>query len=286
MRKKLHALVPGWSIIAFTALLLLSAALFVAPYTGIFASQAQQTAGPMGVDSLSDAEADEAISALRSVQGAQAAAVRASSLVNASGVVISAPAEEIVLVERHAEQKAVMAAGAWERRADVYNYRYADDTLHHASYNYATDTLTTIETVQGVQFPLSQAERDLAVELAFADPTLRAHMQNEYRAITGNEMTSPDQVEVRVFVYRAGATPETESPKSAQCGIQRCAQLLIVTPDYTTFHALPIVNLSTLEVASINSLALSPANAPQAADGHTDHTHDGLQGDGTQGGGE
>lgn len=278
MPKKLHLIFPRWAIIAFTALVLLSGAVLVAPYTGLLAEAAQQPAGPFGVDSLSEEEAAEAIAALRATQGPAAAAVRASSLVNASGAAISVPAEEVVLVERHGEEKGVMAAGMWQRRADVYNYRYADDTLLHAIYNYETNTLTAVETLQGVQFPLSQAERDLATAIAFADPQLRVHMQGEYRAITGRELTAPDLVSVRAFVYHAGASPETESPKSAQCGIQRCAQLLILTPDSTTFHALPVVNLSTLEVASINSLALNVDNAPQAAD--AGHSHDGTQGGG------
>lgn len=265
---------PRWSLIAFLALLSLSAVALAAP---ALTSSAQLAAPPTGYDPLSDAEIAEATGALVAAQGARAAEIRASALTAADGAQITAPAESTILVERHEEEKGAMAAGNWQRRADLYTYDYADDTLLHHIYNYEDDSLTLVEQAQDVQLALSMQERALATQIAFADPALLAQMEQEYRAITGGELTDPSQLDIRAFVYRSGAAPETEPPQAAACGRQRCAQLLIVTPDYTTFHALPVINLSTLSVASIFPLALDPAaaGAPPAADhAHDDHTHD------------
>jgi hypothetical protein len=230
------------------------------------------------VDPLDEAEAAQALAALTAVRGASADAVRASVPDQPGETVVTAPAQEVLLVERHAEGKEVMASGAWERRADVLEYRYADDTLVHSIFNYATGTLEVVEEVQGVQPPLTESERQLAIELAFADPALRAHMGDEYRLITGESLTGPEQLDIRVFVYHAGANPETEPPEAAVCGVQRCGQLLILTADNVTFSSLPVVNLSTLSVARVVPLAVSETDAAGAT-GDEEHDHHDQHGD-------
>lgn len=265
---RLFRLFPRWSLITFIALLALSAAVIAAP---ALTSSAQIASAPTGYDPLSDAEISEATGALVLAQGASAAEVRTSPLLAADGSAITAPAEATILVERHQEEKGVMAAGNWERRADLYIYRYADDTLLHYLYNYEDDSLTLLQQGQDYQPALSMDERDLVTQIAFADPALLAQMQEEYRIITGEELTQPSQISIRPFVYYSGASPATEPPQAQVCGRQRCAQLLIVTGDYTTFQALPVINLSTLSVASIFPLALDP-HGPHALP-VDDHAH-------------
>lgn len=269
----LLSLFPRWSIITFLALLALGGATLAAPAL----MPQQQTGAPIGVDSLTDIEAGEAEAAAVVALGARAAEVRTSAFTAADGAAITASATSVVLTERHDEGKQALAAGSTARRADVYLYNYVDDTLQHALYDYADKTLTTVETAQGVQFPLTQAERTLATQLAFADPALFSVMQEEFRTLTGKELIDPAQLDIRAFVYHSGAAPETEPPEAAVCGVQRCAQLLIVADQQTTFHALPVVNLSTLSVASIFPLALDPIANPgpgaSASDAHDHDTH-------------
>lgn len=265
---------PPWALYAFATLAALSAAVVIAaPGAAPF-----RQGGGVGVDPLTDDEARRALESFEAQHGVQSAAVRTSPVLAPGQPAILAPAEEVILVERHPEEKTVMASGAWDRRADVYVYRFADDTLIHGLYNYATGETTVTEEVQGVQLPLSAAERDLAARIAFADPATLEFMHSEYRRITARELTAPEQVDIRAFVYHAGANPETEPPEAARCGVQRCAQLLILADDNITFDAMPVVNLSTLTVASLTPLAvegIGPA-ATSGADGH-DHTGGGHE---------
>ncbi len=211
-------------------------------------------------------------SASDALRSASASAVRTSAA-GPGQVAVTAPAEEMVLVERHAESKEAMAAGVWPRRADLFLYRYADDTLVHGLYDYASGLTSIVEEVRGVQLPLSDNERDTAIALAYADPAMRAQMADEYRLVTGRELTSAAQLDIRVFNYHAGANPDMETEEAAACDINRCAQLLILTDDNVTLYALPIVNLSTMRVVS-NGQASATAAAlasSDAGDDHADH---------------
>ncbi len=113
--KKLLSYFPRWSLIAFLALVALGSVTLAAP-----ALMPQRQADvPFGVDSLTDAETVEAAAAVQAAQGVRAAAVRASTLAAADGSAITAPAEVVVLTERHDEGKQALAAGSPARRADV-----------------------------------------------------------------------------------------------------------------------------------------------------------------------
>lgn len=254
MRQVLR-LLPRWSMIGFVVLMLVSVAVvWAAP--GDFAVSLQAEAGT-GYDPLSEREQTNALDAVLATGAVQAASVRESTPELSSDPVISAPAQEVLLVQRRQEAKAMTARGDWPRRADVYVYRYSDDTLMHSVYNYETGQIDQVEEVQGVQLPLTQAERTLAVEIAFADPGLRGLLNDEYARITGQPLTGPELLDIRVFVYHTGAAPDLETPETVACGVARCAQLMILTPDNATLEYLPIVNLSTLKVASTAPLALS-----------------------------
>jgi hypothetical protein len=266
MRNLLHILLrvlPRWSIIVFLVLVLASAGVALAAP----ASQLGASAASAGLDPLSPDEQARALAGAAALRSVSAAAVRTAQA-DPGQVAVTAPAEELVLLERHQESKDVMAAGAWARRADLFLYRYADDTLVHGLYDYATGQTTVIEEVQGVQLPLSDGERATAIALAFADTPLHAQMADEYRLITGNALTSAAQLDFRVFNYHAGSNPEMETPAVQACAINRCAQLLILTDQNVTLRALPIVNLSTMRVVSV-----LPFDVGQPSDVQNGHTH-------------
>jgi hypothetical protein len=256
--KPISRLFPGWALIALVVLLLSGAAAAWAAPPAIRVRLPGQSG--VGYDPLTGAEQELALRAASVVSGVGAASVRTSTPEAAGEPVVSAPGEEVLLVERHQENKEAMSQGNWPRRADVYVYRYADDTLVHSLYNYESGQIDLVEEAQGTQLPLTQAERELAVEIALGDPALRSLLNGEYTRITGQPLNDAEQLDVRVFVYIAGAAPELETPAAAACGLNRCAQLLILTPDNATLEYLPIINLSTLKVASSAPLALNQEN--------------------------
>jgi hypothetical protein len=248
-----------------------------APGGVTLAPAAQASAGAVGVgsDPLTPWEESLALEGLQALRGVEAASgVR--SLQTADGRTLQTPAEQVLLVERKQEEKGAVAAaaagGAALRRADLYLYRYADDRLIHAVHDLATGETVVVEEAQGVQLPLTEAERALATEIAFADPALLALMQEEHLQIVGEPLTGAEQVDVRAFVYHSGAAPEIEPPEAAACGRQRCAQLLVLTGNNITFSILPIVNLSTLRTASAIPLAVNDGGqAEEAGSGEHDH---------------
>ena len=53
-----------------------------------------------------------------------------------------------------------------------------------------------------------------------------------------------DPVIVKAFSFTAESMPEQLNPASQQCGLNRCAQVLLYTHDSVVFEISPIVNLS------------------------------------------
>jgi len=268
--------IPHWSLVATILLFLTSAIVILTAPPGLltrlrFVGFAGAANG-IGTDPLTTAETRRATAAAEALYSVSAAALRTAE-VAPGGAVVSAPAESILLVERKLQGKGspIAASGSVDaapRQADIFLYRYADDVLVHAVHDLRSGQTVVVEEARGVQLPLTEDERSLATEIAFGDPALLALLQDEYRAIVGQELTGPEQVDVRAFVYRSGAAPEIEPPEASTCGMQRCAQLLILTPNDVTLSILPIVNLSTLRTASVVPLAVTNS-APAATDGES-----------------
>jgi hypothetical protein len=157
---------------------------------------------------------------------------------------------ELLLIERHVESKADMQNGNWPRRADVYTYLYDSDTLMLAVVNLASGEVSSVETMQNVQLPLTQNETDHAIELLLADSALMANIAGQYQTITGTALTQPrTQLKLNVLIYRADAMPNA-NPGAEACGLHRCAQFLIATQNDVVINLLPIVDLSIEAVVS------------------------------------
>jgi hypothetical protein len=165
-------------------------------------------------------------------------------------LVNAARQSEVLLIERHAETKAVMQSGQWPRRADVYVYLYDSDTLLHAVANLITRTVDSVETAQDAQLPLTQNETARAFQLLMADVTARADIAAQYQTITGEALTKPEtQLKFSALIYRADSMPGA-NPGAAACGPRRCAQFLLATQDDIVINLLPIVDLSLGAVVS------------------------------------
>lgn len=239
-----HRRVRLWLIALLASLLLSITVLTLASPTTL--AQFTGTAA-VGYDPLTPAEQARALQSLQSkgaiAQGLQLPAATDRSM-TASGVP-AVPAEEVLLVERHQEDKQSYAQGRWPRRADVYIYRYADDTLVRQIYNMDTNQVDQVDVVQGVQLPLTESESQRALAIALADAKMRPQLDAEFRYITQQDLVSADQLILKAMTFHADAAPGQDLGAAAQCGVKRCAQLLLAAGDNVALRIIPIVDLSS-----------------------------------------
>lgn len=151
------------------------------------------------------------------------------------------PERLVLLVERHVEDK---DAGDL-RRADVYEYSYADDTLTISLVDLADGAVDDTQAVQGTQLPLVEVEAQRALDLLFADPDFRERLDAEHLRATGTPLVDPAaELIVQPIVFLAEAVPTVAQGEAAECGIHRCAQFLIQTDDHVLINLFPLVDLS------------------------------------------
>lgn len=147
---------------------------------------------------------------------------------------------ELLLIERdRSEDK---KSGARRANAFVYDYQ-SDETI---IYRIDAETNKILSSVRrkNIQFPLTETEIARTVQIIFSDKETFALIANEYQRITGKVLSSPKDLEAKAFVFSADTLPEQLNPASQQCGVHRCAQILLYTHDAVVFEVSPIVNLS------------------------------------------
>ncbi|MBK8051448.1 MAG: hypothetical protein IPK16_32755 [Anaerolineales bacterium] len=235
-----------WTIALFAALLLSGTVIALAsPSTLANLTGASGT----GYDPLNPTELGRALQ----VGGASNMMMPQAGLARdgAGESVPAAPAEVLLLVERHQEEKAAYAQANSPRRADVYIYRYSDDTLVHQIVDVATGAVDQTETQQGVQLPLTVAEEQRSLAIAFADPVVRASLQQEYEMEFGQPLASTDQLQVKAMTFHADSAPGRDIGAAATCGLRRCAQLLLTAGENVVLQTIPVVNLSEGNVAHV-----------------------------------
>ena len=162
--------------------------------------------------------------------------------------------DEVLRIERHIPSKDELESDSFSRASDVVIYRYATDTLHHYVIDNETGGILSEALSHGVQPPLTENELERAAAVVWEDQTLRAEIGVAYRAITGQQLTDLNQLNIKAFVFYAGSVPEQEglNPESQACGLRRCAQLLLYTQDENiTIELTPIINLSNNTVTQV-----------------------------------
>jgi hypothetical protein len=210
-----------------------------------------------GFEPLTPAEQERALQSLHQTgRDVQALRLPNSDAADSDGRVAvtgipPAPAEEVLLIERRQEPKEMYAQGRWPRRADVYIYRYADNTLVRQVYNLDTNQVEQVEQMQGTQLPLTDAETQRAVAIALADGGTRPLVDAEFTAITGQPLVTTDQLIVKAMAFHADSAPNRDLGAAAQCGIRRCAQLLLAAGDNIALQVIPVVDLSSGAVVKV-----------------------------------
>ena len=159
---------------------------------------------------------------------------------NANLSSITNNSQEVLLIERNEEK----GAPSDQRRADVFIYDYSTNELIQSLVDLNTSEVIRSERKQGVQLPLTNNELKRAKEIVFEDEDERAILEEEYRRITSREMTDTADLNIKAFTFLADSLPNRINEASKQCGIHRCAQLMLYTQDNVVFEISPIVNLS------------------------------------------
>ena len=140
---------------------------------------------------------------------------------------------ELLLVERRPTDKNQPEL----RQADVYYYDYGTDETIHSIIDLPSQAVISTEREQYIQLPLTESEIARARELLFNDDEQMNLLQAEYQRITGQYLTSPEQLNIKAFTFSADALPGPGQLNAAseQCGLHRCAQVLLYTHDATVF---------------------------------------------------
>ncbi|MEM7125736.1 MAG: hypothetical protein AAF702_05390 [Chloroflexota bacterium] len=163
----------------------------------------------------------------------------------------ASPREVLLLTQRLDAGKTAKDQDAPPRRSESYFYNYDTNVLRRVIVNLATDAVEEIDEIQSVQLPLIDAEINQALQIVYKDDTISQTIYEQYRAATGISLESLEALEHKVFVFKSDTMPDRVNDASRQCGLQRCAQVLLFTHDRIAFEVTPIVNLSTQEVIQL-----------------------------------
>lgn len=147
---------------------------------------------------------------------------------------------ELIYVERHEEAKGAPAA----RRADVVAYLYGREQALQVRVDLGAGRVDAVTAQPGVQPPLNDAESRRALDLALADREAGRAIRTEYQAVTGRPLGSVNDLQWRALIFLADAHPSAASGPAADCGKNRCAQLMLTNQDDTVVNVLPLIDLS------------------------------------------
>lgn len=230
------------------AVALVGAALLALSYGSGFAG-AQGEGARYGTDPLTPAEAAAAVEDAGVPESAVQPESAGPEALGHNGL----PERLVLLVERHLEDK---GADVGLRRADVYAYSYADDTLTVSVVDLADGGVDATTSVNGDQLPLIEVEEQRAVELLLADPVFAERLAEEYQRVMGEPLSDAAQdLDVQPIVFKADAVPTVATGRAAQCGVHRCAQFLIQSTDHALINLFPLVDLSAGEVLAADGVA-------------------------------
>lgn len=134
---------------------------------------------------------------------------------------------EVLVVERHEEDKAVYAGGSWDRRADVVAYAYGSDVAVRVVVNLTQARVDAVSARQGDQPPFNAVETDAAFARALADTNTGPLIRTAYAKRAGTALRDAANVQRYAFVFVPDEVPEATSSEARACGISRCALLIL-----------------------------------------------------------
>lgn len=147
---------------------------------------------------------------------------------------------ELLLIERRPTDK----DNPGKRLADIYRYDYEHDETLHTIIDLDQQKIISNKRHQFLQLPLTANEINRSTNIIFNDEEQLRLLRNEYQRITGKYLSTPEQLHIKAFSFSASTMPEQLNAASKQCGLNRCAQILLYTHESIVFEVSPIVNLS------------------------------------------
>jgi len=157
------------------------------------------------------------------------------------GVALSRTSE-VLSIETHLFNKG--SENNAPRLIDVFSYNYDNNKTTKTVVNLDTNKVVSSSSYSKMQLPLTQREVQYALSVVFDDADEMALLKQEYNRITGGELVSQSQLEVKAFTFFAETMPGQINQATQICGQHRCAQLVLFTPEKIVFEVSPIVNLS------------------------------------------
>lgn len=154
---------------------------------------------------------------------------------------------ELLLIERDRSEDKKSGV----RRANAFVYDYQTDETIIYRIDPVTNKILSTTRRKNIQLPLTEGEIERTVNLIFSDKETLALIANEYQRITHRTLNSPKDLQAKAFVFTADTLPEQLNSASQQCGLHRCAQILLYTHDAVVFEISPIVNLSAKLITQI-----------------------------------
>lgn len=195
------------------------------------------------MDPVSDDEINRAKTmAMARASSATVVARRSLRSADAEQQVSAAPTVEYLRVQPHRFEKSEISAN--KRWADTTAYDYTTNELITTVIDLDNNQVISTERNRNMQPPMVESEIQRAIEIVFQDDEERSILNTEFSRITGQTLTSVDQLQYKAFTFFSDSMPNVVNNASQACGAQRCAQLMLYTHDNIVFEVSPIVNLS------------------------------------------
>ena len=102
--------------------------------------------------------------------------------------------------------------------------------------------------MRGTQLPLIQAEVERAFDVLLANPANVDPWPRRFKKITGEAFVDRNQVNFKAFVFHPDTVADGLVAAARNCGVHRCAQLLIYTHNNVALDLSPIIDLSRARV--------------------------------------
>ena len=215
-------------------LTLIAASLLITLMAGPLAAGAKD---PVSVDEISRAKSI-ALLGTTNVVAARRTGVVDNTLQVASGT----STIEFLRVQPHRFGKSELSEN--KRWADSTAYDYSTDELITTVVDLDNNQVISSRRNSKMQPPMAESEINRAIGIVFQDDEERSILNGEFTRITGQTLTSIDQLQYKAFTFFADSMPTVVNDASTACGVQRCAQLMLYTHDNIVFEVSPIVNLS------------------------------------------
>lgn len=135
------------------------------------------------------------------------------------------------------------------RKAVVNVYDYHADVGHQLVVDLAAGKVVSAKSADDLQPPTSTDEADVAMEIAIAQAAEDFAFKTEFEAAQGVPLVTTDQVEYVAGTFVFDGT----TAKGKECGVDRCAQLMVQTASGTFLNTWDfVVNLSDQSIVKFN----------------------------------